>query len=154
MTAPTGRVMGLDIGDRTIGIAISDPGWIIATGVTTVRRTRPADDLEALRALVEAHEITRLVVGWPLRLDGQPGEQTRKVGVLARAIREALGLPVERMDERLTTVAAERALREGGVHGRERRQVVDQVAATLILQGWLDRRQARRRRAEEDGAAG
>ncbi|MEZ4466906.1 MAG: Holliday junction resolvase RuvX [bacterium] len=142
MIEATGRVMGLDVGDRTLGVAISDPSWLIATGVTVIRRTKPEADLAALRDLVQAHEITRIVVGWPLRLDGQPGEQTRKVAVVARALRDALGLPVQRMDERLTTVAAERALREGGVHGRERRQVVDQVAATLILQGWLDRRRA------------
>ena len=134
-----GRVMGLDIGDRTVGVAVSDPTRLIASGVTVVRRTRLPADLDALRTLAEEHEVSLVVVGWPLRLDGRASEQTRKVDVMARAIEAALERPVERFDERLTTVAAERALRESGMDGRGRRQLVDQVAATLILQGWLDR---------------
>jgi len=86
-------------------------------------------------------------VGWPLRLDGRTGEQTRKVDQLAKAIEAALTLPVDRFDERLTTVAAERALRESSLDGRGRRQLIDQVAATLILQGWLDRTRALAARA-------
>jgi putative Holliday junction resolvase len=142
-----GRVMGLDLGDKTIGVAVSDPTRLIASGVTTVRRTKLPADLEALRNLAKEHEITQIVVGWPLRLDGRTGEQTRKVDQLAKAIEAALTLPVDRFDERLTTVAAERALRESSLDGRGRRQLIDQVAATLILQGWLDRTRALAARA-------
>lgn len=134
-----GRVMGLDVGDRTVGVAISDPTRLIAQGVTTIRRTTLSADLVALKALVAEHEVTAIVVGWPLRLDGRPGEQARKVAQVAKAIEAATQLPVERFDERLTTVAAERALRESALDGRGRRKLIDQVAASLILQGWLDR---------------
>ena len=132
--------MALDVGDRTLGVAISDETLTIAQGVTTLRRAGLSADLTALRALIEAHEIDRIVVGWPLRLDGRVGSQAMKVGRLADQLQARLGLPIERFDERLTTVAAERALLEANVRRDRRKQVIDQVAATLILQGWLDAR--------------
>jgi putative Holliday junction resolvase len=130
--------MGLDVGDRTVGVAISDPTRTIAQGVTTVRRTSTPKDLDALCALIEEHQVTALVVGWPLMLNGRPGSQARKVGRFADALAERTGLPIARWDERLTTKAAERALLEGNVRRDRRRQVVDKVAATLILQSYLD----------------
>lgn len=136
------RVMGLDVGDRTIGVAVSDPTRLIAQGVTTIRRVGIKKDLAALAELVREHEVERIVVGWPLRLSGEEGIQTRKVGRVADAIEARLGIPVERWDERLTTVAAQRALLEGNVRRDQRREVVDKVAATLILQGWLDAQRA------------
>jgi putative Holliday junction resolvase len=131
--------MALDVGDRTIGIAVSDPMGIIAQGITTLRRTRTlAADLVALRALIDEHEVNQIVVGWPLRLNGRVGIQAKKVDVVAKAIEAEFGLPVHRWDERLSTVAAERALIEGGVRRADRKRVVDKVAATIILQGWLE----------------
>ncbi|MFN3198194.1 MAG: Holliday junction resolvase RuvX [Bradymonadia bacterium] len=136
----TGRVLALDIGERTMGMAISDEQRIIAQGLDTIRRTRMDKDLAALAEVIREHEIVRIVVGWPLRLNGKPGIQTQKVAKVAAAIEARFGLPIDRWDERLTTVAAQRALIEGNVRREKRRQVVDKVAATLILQGYLERR--------------
>lgn len=134
------RVMGLDVGDKTIGVAVSDETRLIAQGVTTIRRTGLKRDLEELSRLVEEHEVDHIVVGWPLRMNGKVGIQARKVGKVADAIEARLEIPVEKWDERLSTVAAERALLEGNVRRAQRKAVVDKVAATLILQGWLDAR--------------
>ena len=130
--------MGLDMGDVRIGIALSDPGRIIAQPWDTLHRKAEPADLAALTALATEHEVDQVVVGWPVMLSGAVGPQARKVDRFADALTAHLALPVERWDERLTTVAAERALREGGLSGRQRRQVVDKVAAALILQSWLD----------------
>lgn len=134
------RAMGLDVGDRRIGVAISDVTRVIAQGLTVVHRAGLAADVAALAALCEAHAVSEIIVGWPLRLDGRAGMQTLKVQKVVDALEAALGLPIHKWDERLSTVAAERALREGGVRAREQRAVVDKVAAALILQGWLDAR--------------
>jgi putative Holliday junction resolvase len=142
--------MGLDVGERRIGVALSDESLVLATGLTTIHRRALAADLDALAALVAEHEVTALVVGWPLRLDGRPGPATRKIGQFADAVAERLGLPVERWDERLTTAAAERVLLEANVRRERRRQVVDKMAATLILQSYLDATRARRERPEGD----
>ena len=133
-----GRVLALDVGERTLGMAISDPERIIAQGLDTIRRTKLDKDLDALGRVIAEHEIVRIVVGWPLRLNGKPGIQTQKVAKLAEAISARFDLPIDRWDERLTTVAAQRALIEGNVRREKRRTVVDKVAATLILQGYLE----------------
>lgn len=145
MTAAT-RTMALDVGLKTVGVAISDPLGIIAQGVTTLRRTSLRADLEALDALIAEHDVDRLVVGWPLQPNGRPGAMARIVGRFADAAADRTGLPVERWDERMTSRQAERALIEGGARRAKRRQVVDKVAATLILQSWLDAHPARDRR--------
>jgi putative Holliday junction resolvase len=134
------RALGLDVGDRRIGVAISDSTWLIAQGLDVLHRKGLESDVAGIRAHIQAHGITDIIVGWPLRLNGRPGMQARKVQIFANAIEAALGLPVHKWDERLSTVAAERILREGQVRGKKQRAVVDKVAATLILQGWLDAR--------------
>ncbi len=134
------RTLALDVGDRRIGVAVSDALGIIAQGLTTLHRTALKDDLVTLSALVAEHDIDRIVVGWPLGLDGRDTPQTRKVGRFVEALERRLRLPVERWDERMTTVIAERALIEGRVRRADRKQLVDKVAATLILQSWLDAR--------------
>lgn len=128
--------MGLDVGDVRVGVALSDPGRVIAQTWDTVRRGK--DDLAQIAAIAEAEEVTTIVVGWPLTLAGEVGGQAKKVAVFADALAQYTGLPVERWDERLTTVAAQRALREAGIRERRGRQVVDKIAAALILQSWLD----------------
>ncbi len=133
-----GRVMGLDVGDVRVGVSLSDPGRIIAQAWDTVQRSRNGSDLDALATLATEEEVTIVVVGWPVTLDGRVGAQAQKVDAFAKALEARTGLPVERWDERLSSVAAHRALIEGGLDGRRRRQVVDKVAAALILQGWLD----------------
>ena len=135
------RTMGLDVGTKTVGVALSDElGWT-GQALTTVRRTNLKADLAALKKIVQAHEVTRAVVGLPLNMDGSEGPRAQASREFARALEERLGLSVVLWDERLTTVAAERALLEADVSRQKRRQVIDQVAAALILQGWLDAQQ-------------
>lgn len=143
------RTLGLDAGTRTIGVAVSDPTATLASPLTTIRRTGLRADLQALAALIAEHHVDRLVIGWPLQPDGREGPITRKVGALADAIAAHTGLPVEKWDERMTSKLAERYLIEGGARRETRRQVVDKVAAALILQGWLDARSR-----TENGCAG
>ena len=134
------RAFGLDVGTKTVGVAMSDPLGLTAQALTTLRRTGLRADLAALRRLAQTHGVTRAVVGLPLNMDGSEGPSAARSRAFGEALATALELPVDFWDERLTTVAAERALREGDVPARKRRQVVDQVAAALILQGWLDAR--------------
>ena len=128
--------MALDIGDATIGLAVCDELGISAHGLPTIRRRRDERDLAELGNVIRRTAATVLVVGIPFNMDGTESEQTRKtrafVGELA-----VFGLPIEEVDERWTTVAAERALREGEVSRRKRKKLVDQVAAVLILQTYL-----------------
>jgi len=132
--------MGLDVGTKTVGVAISDALGITAQGVTTVRRTNLKADLRALSELAREYEVDRVVVGLPLNMDGTEGPRARASRDFAASVEKALGLPAELWDERLSTVAANRALLEADVSRARRKQVVDQVAATFILQGWLDAR--------------
>lgn len=132
------RVLGLDVGDRRIGVALSDPLGITAQRLTVVERQRLPADVEAVRALVERHAVERVVVGLPLTLRGTTGPQAEKVTAFADALRRRLAVPVQFIDERLTTVQGERALVAAGATRRRRKQLIDQVAAQLILQQFLD----------------
>lgn len=134
------RVMGLDVGTKTVGVAVSDALGYTAQGITVVRRTHLRADLEALKRLVETHEVTRAVVGLPLNMDGSEGPRAEASRAFASRFEASIGVPVELWDERLSTVAAQRVLLEGDVSRAKRKQVVDQVAASIILQGWLDAR--------------
>lgn len=134
------RALGLDLGTKTIGLALSDELFLTAQGHSTLQRTSLKKDLDALAALCREHEVNRLVLGLPLNMDGTEGpraQATRKFGDAAAA---TLGLPVDYCDERLTTVSAERVLLEADLSRDKRKRVVDQVAATIILQAWLDAR--------------
>lgn len=134
------RAMGLDVGSKTVGIAISDElGWT-AQGIPTLRRSHLKDDISALRQLASERGITDLVIGLPLNMDGTEGVRAEESRKLGEKLGKDLGLPVHYWDERLTTVAAERVLLEADLSRKKRRAVVDQLAATLILQGWLDAR--------------
>jgi putative Holliday junction resolvase len=137
-TAGTGRIMALDYGDRRIGVALSDPLGLTASPLTTIERGARARDLEALRRLVEEHGVTRIVVGWPLAMDGSRTERVRLTEAFMERVRRATGLPITPWDERLTTVQAERVLIEGGVRRERRREVIDRVAAVILLQSYLD----------------
>ena len=134
------RVLGVDYGSRRVGVALSDPTRMFAQALETLSNSPqdPRGVIRAIEALIITHEVDCVVVGWPLRLNGKEGIQTRKVDRFIQTLSRVIDLPIHRWDERLTTTAAERVLIEGKV-GRERRKsVIDQVAATLILQGWLD----------------
>jgi putative Holliday junction resolvase len=137
-----GRVMALDYGDRRIGIALSDPLGVSAQPLLTLERRSRADDFDRLTRLVREHEVSRVVVGLPLGMDGSRGERVRLTELFMERVRKATGLPVEAWDERLTTVQAERALIESDVRRQRRRSVIDQAAAVILLQSWLDARRA------------
>ena len=136
-TGRPGRVIGLDLGDARIGVAISDDERRMAVPLGTIHTGAPAD-LKAVAGLVAEHAASLVIVGLPLSMSGGPGSAALKAEAFAGALRSILAVPVELQDERLSTVEAERGLRDAGVTGRERRKVVDQTAATVILQAWLD----------------
>jgi putative Holliday junction resolvase len=132
------RYMGLDLGDKTIGVAVSDPfGWT-AQAVTVIRRTSQARDLAELQKWVGEYDITELVLGLPKNMDGSIGARGELSFAYAEWLKETLGLPVVLWDERLTTVAATRTLLEADVSRAKRKQVVDKMAAALLLQTYLD----------------
>jgi putative holliday junction resolvase len=132
-----GRVLGLDLGDARIGVAISDDLRRIAVPLGTVRTGAPAD-VKAIADLVHGHDVTLVVIGHPLHLSGEAGERAHHAERFAEALDAFLDVPVLLQDERLSSIEADRALREAGASGRERRRTVDRSAATVILQSWLD----------------
>jgi putative Holliday junction resolvase len=133
-----GPVVGLDLGDARIGVAISDPERRVAVPVGTVHVGRPPGELRAVAAIVLERGAALVVVGHPLTMRGARGARAGHAEMFAEALRALLDVPVELHDERLSTVEAERALVAAGIRGRERRRVVDASAATVILQSWLD----------------
>jgi putative Holliday junction resolvase len=133
------RVIGIDVGSKTLGLALSDATRKIASALVTLRRSRLAEDLRQLLELAARHEAGGFVVGLPLNLDGSEGPRAQATRAFVRNLAKATPLPAVYWDERLTTVAAERTLIEADVSRRRRAEVVDKVAATLILQGALDR---------------
>lgn len=136
------RILAIDPGSKRVGLALSDPTATIAQALTTIP-AEPAETLaDRIVQLARSNDAERIVVGLPLRLDGSRGPEAKAAQDLAGAIRRESGLPVELVDERLTTVAAERSLIAGGVRRDKRRLSVDRVAATLMLQAHLDRRHA------------
>jgi putative Holliday junction resolvase len=146
------RLLGLDVGDRRVGIALSDETATLATGLETLERVGPRKDLKAIAALVREHEVSDVVVGLPRKLDGSLGEQAQKVLQFMDELRDVVKVPVVSWDERFTSVMATQVLIEGGVSRRARKGVVDKVAATLILQSYLDYRKAADPEAREPSA--
>ena len=140
-TAAVGRnrLMGLDMGEKTIGIAISDAGRTIATPFKTLRRTNFSRDAQELLALAEEREIGGIVIGLPLNMDGSEGPRCQSVRQFAANLGQQTELPIAFWDERLSTVAVTRTLLEADTSRARRRQVVDKMAAGFILQGALDR---------------
>jgi putative holliday junction resolvase len=138
-----GRVLGLDLGDARIGVAISDPDRALAVPLGTVHVGQPPGELKAVASLVRDHGVSLVVVGHPRSLSGGLGARALQAEGFAQALAASVGVPVELQDERLTTAEANRALAAAGVHGRRRRDVVDRTAATVILQAWLDARRDR-----------
>lgn len=132
------RILGLDYGSRRIGVAISDEIGITAQGVATIARKNRDADLDTIVELVRHHGVERIVVGYPLRLDGSEGIQCEKINRFIRRLEMRFSLPVIRWDETLSTKEAEELLRKRGVRWEKRRETVDRVAASIILQGYLD----------------
>lgn len=133
------RVLGLDIGDRRVGIALSDETGTIASPHGVYTRRSPGEDVHHLAQLAREAGAVALVVGLPLHMDGTEGEQVAKTRALAEAVARDAGLPVHYVDERLTSAEADRAMVEGGLSRRARRERSDTLSAVLILQAWLDR---------------
>jgi putative Holliday junction resolvase len=132
------RVLGLDLGARRIGVAVSDPmGWT-AQGLATIQRQSEQQAIAEIRRVVDELGVTRIVVGLPRNMDGTIGPQARKVLTFSAKLRETLGIPVDAWDERLTTVAAQKSMTETRVSRARRKLTVDRIAAQLILQGFLD----------------
>jgi len=133
------RILGLDIGEKRIGLAISDELGITAQGLETLNRTKLADDLSRLTTLMREKEIDKLVVGLPKNMNGTLGPQAERVKLFVELLIKELPCEVDYWDERLTTIAARRTLIEADVSRKKRKKSVDRLAAVLILQGYLDK---------------
>ena len=134
-----GRIMGLDIGDKTIGVAVSDLMGLTAQGVTTIKRVGKKKDIEAIKQIIAEKQVNKIVSGLPKNMNGTLGPQGEKVIKFCELLEEETGIKIEYWDERLSTVAAERSLIEGNVRRENRKKVIDMLAAVIILQGYLDR---------------
>jgi putative Holliday junction resolvase len=137
---PTGRILGLDVGSRRIGIAVSVALGITAQGLDTLQRRNKRHDLAALELLIREYGVRQIVVGLPLRMSGAEGTQSAKMQVFAEELRKRFRLPVHLWDERLTSAEANRLLRETEMSIEKRAKAVDRMAAVLILQGWMEGR--------------
>lgn len=133
------RILGLDVGDRTIGVAISDPLGFTAQGVTTIKRKNEEIDLLELKKICEQYGVDTILVGLPKNMNGTLGPQGEKAIEFSKKIEEFINIKVEMWDERLTTVAAHKAMLEADLSRAKRKKIVDKIAATYILQGYLDR---------------
>lgn len=134
-----GALAGLDLGTKTIGVAVSDSLRQVATPITTIRRVKFTQDAAALLKIVEERALVGLVLGLPLNMDGSEGPRVQSTRAFARNLERLTDLPITFWDERLSTVAAERALLEADTSRKRRAEVIDHVAAGYILQGALDR---------------
>ena len=135
------RIMALDVGSRTIGIACSDALLMTAQGIETIRRTSLENDFNRLRELISEYEVHELVVGMPKNMNGTKGDRAEKTEEFVEKMKTVINLPVTFWDERLSTVMAERQLIAADVSRKKRKGVIDKMAAVVILQGYLDRLQ-------------
>jgi putative Holliday junction resolvase len=139
-----GRVLGIDVGKARVGVALSDPTGTLASPLETLRRAKDGSDLDRLAAMVVEHEVTEVVVGEPRHLSGASGASAADADAYSEDLAGRIAdVPVYRIDERLSTVTAASHLREGGMDSRKQRSVIDQAAAVVILQQYLDARRAR-----------
>ncbi|KGF47906.1 Holliday junction resolvase [Veillonella montpellierensis DNF00314] len=133
------RIMSLDVGSRTIGVACSDALLMTAQGIETIRRTSLANDFQRLQELIEAYEVHQLVVGMPKNMNGTKGDRAEKTEEFVHKMQEVIHVPVIFWDERLSTVMAEKSLIFADVSRKKRKLVIDKMAAVVILQGYLAR---------------
>ena len=143
------RILGLDYGSRRIGVAICDELGMTAQGLATITRKNREADLEQIAGFVRRYAVEKIVIGYPLRLDGSEGIQCGKINRFIRRLEDRFSLPVIRRDETLSTKEAEEILRDRGVRPEKQREVIDRVAAAIVLQGYLD---ALPRGARDEGA--
>ncbi|UYO62070.1 Holliday junction resolvase RuvX [Acetobacterium wieringae] len=133
------RILGIDVGDKRIGVAVTDPLQITAQGVMTLKRKTRDDDLEAFRDLITKYEIRKVVAGLPLNMDGSESAQTRKTINFCQFIKKRLKIEIIYIDERLTSSWSEKVLIEGNVSRENRKDYIDMLAAQMILQSYMDR---------------
>ncbi len=139
----SGRIMGLDYGTRTVGVAVSDELGITAQGLETIFRKSPGklrQTLARIQQIAEEYHVSRIVIGLPKNMNNSLGERAEDAMAFSQMVEKRCGLPVEMWDERLTTVQSERILMEGGVRRENRKKDLDRMAAALILQSYMDRR--------------
>lgn len=140
------RSMSLDVGTRTIGIAVSDLMGMIAGGVETIKRTTPERDFERIGQLIKEHDVDTLVVGYPKNMNGTIGERAQSCEAMAEELRQRFeGIKVVLWDERLSTIAAEKVLVDADLRRKKRKKVIDMMAAVVILQNYLDSRMLQRK---------
>ena len=132
------RVLSLDVGEKRIGVALSDPSGLLATPLTTVRSRGESSDVQAVLRLADEHEVGEIIVGLPLSLSGRRGEQAQRVAQFTEALAQLTTLSVRSVDERYSSVEAERLLRESGTQPSRNKARVDAAAAAVILQSYLD----------------
>ncbi|MDU2219352.1 Holliday junction resolvase RuvX [Finegoldia magna] len=132
------RYIGLDVGDRTIGVAISDPFLLTAQSLMTINRKSKIEDIEIINDIIKEKEVSKIIVGLPKNMNNTIGPQAKKVKTFVKELRKHTDLDIEYVDERLTTVSATRVLIEQNVSRKKRKDVIDSVAATYILQTYLD----------------
>ncbi len=136
------RIMGLDFGSKTVGVAVSDPLFLTAQGVEIIRRKSPGklrQTLARIEELVAEYEVEKIVLGYPKNMNNTEGERCEKTREFQEMLQRRTGLEVVLEDERLTTVMADQAMMEGGIRREDRKEYVDKLAAVFILQGYLDR---------------
>lgn len=134
------KILGLDLGSKTIGVAMSDDLLLTAQVLTSIQRTTLNKDLAVIVNLVEEYGVEEIIVGLPINMDGSTGESARKAETFIEKLREIFSIKIIPWDERLSTVAAERILLEGDLSRKKRRKVIDRLSAAIILQGYLDSR--------------
>ncbi|WP_294371164.1 Holliday junction resolvase RuvX [uncultured Clostridium sp.] len=132
------RILGLDLGQKTIGVAISDPLGFTAQGLTTIRRSNKEKDIEDLKKICDDYKVETIVVGLPKNMNGTIGPSGELAMSFGNLLEEKLGIEIKFWDERLTTVAAHKAMLEADLSRNKRKKIVDKVASTYILQGYLD----------------
>ena len=132
------RLLGLDVGSKTVGLALSDATWTIATPLETVHRTKFSKDIVHLMTIIRERQVAALVVGWPLNMNGTQGPRCQSVDQFIKNVQEYIQIPIALWDERLSTAAVTRTLLEADVSRKKRGHVVDKMAASFILQGALD----------------
>ena len=134
-----GRIMGLDVGDKTIGVSVSDLMGLTWQPVTSIKRGSNKNDIESLKEIIKEKQVIKIVSGLPKNMNGTLGPQGEKVLSFCEFLKEETKIEIEFFDERLSTVQAERSLLEGDISRQKRKKVIDMLAAVIILQGYLDR---------------
>lgn len=133
------RILGLDVGNKTIGVAVSDPFFLTAQGLKTIKRSNIKKDMEELKLIIQEQNIIKIVVGFPKNMNNTVGPQGEKVLLFVKKMKKELDVEIVLEDERLTTVSAEKMLISGNVRREKRKEIIDKVAAVYILQIYLDR---------------